>query len=77
MHMPRLHPSNRLIRIWQACHLCTYQALGGLHPRKEKSSPSSCLYEFEESVHDHFHQEGLSQFELPDVPAYKQEKDKN
>jgi hypothetical protein len=57
------------------CHLCTYQALEGLHQEQEKSSPSFCLYGFEESVHDHFHQEGLSQFELPDVLAYKPEKD--
>jgi hypothetical protein len=49
----------------------TYQALEDLHREIEKNSLSSCLYEFEESAADHFHQEGLSQLEPPIVLAYK------
>lgn len=52
----------------------TYQALEGSHQEQEKNSPSSCSYEFEESVSDHFHQEGLSQLGPPSVLAYITEK---
>ena len=51
-------------------HQCTYQALEGSHQEQERSFPSFCLYEFEESVVDHSHQEGLSQLEPPSVLVY-------
>jgi hypothetical protein len=54
----------------------TYQALEDLHQEQEKNSLSSCLYEFEESAADHFHQEGLFQLEPPIFLAYKPQNQK-